>query len=199
MNLYPDLMKSVFKYFLQGLLYVVPISVTVYVIYEVFILLDELIPIDIPGLGILLIFVFITGIGILGNHLISDRIGNYLESVLKRIPLINLIYTSVKDLLSAFVGEKKSFTRPVAVKLFEHSDVRRLGFITNNNHEALGLKEELITVYLPHSYNISGNVYLVPASYVEPLDVISADLMKYTVSGGVTEVGRKEKPPFEVK
>jgi uncharacterized membrane protein len=191
-------MKNVIKYFLQGLLYVVPIGVTIYVIYETFVILDELIPIDIPGLGILLIFVFITTVGVLGSHLVSDRLIKLFEGSLKRIPLINLIYTSVKDLMNAFVGEKKSFTQPVTIKLYENSEVRRLGFITNDNFADLGKNNDLITVYMPHSYNISGNVYLVPASYVEPVDVVPADLMKYTVSGGVTEVRKREKPPLEV-
>ncbi len=192
-------MKNVIKYFFQGLLYTVPISVTIYVIWEVFTLLDALIPINIPGLGILIIFVAITSMGVLGNHLLSDRLLNYFEGGLKKIPLINVIYTSVKDLLSAFVGDKKSFTKPVSIKLYENSQVRRLGFITNDNHEELGVSSDLITVYCPHSYNISGNVYLVPASYVEPLDVISSDLMKYTVSGGVTTVGKRQEPVLETE
>lgn len=192
-------MKNIVTYFLKGLLYVVPIGVTIYIIYETFIILDELIPIDIPGLGILLIFVFITCVGVLGSHLVSDKLIRAFENSLKRIPLINLIYTSVKDLMNAFVGEKKSFTQPVAIKLYEQSEVRRLGFITNDNFAHLGKSNDLITVYMPHSYNISGNVYLVPASYVEPVDVIPADLMKYTVSGGVTEVRKREKPELQVK
>jgi uncharacterized membrane protein len=191
-------MKNLIKYFFQGLLYTVPISVTIYIIWEVFIALDELIPINIPGLGILIIFVSITAIGVLGNYLLSDRLLGYFENGLKKIPLINVIYTSVKDLLSAFVGDKKSFTKPVSIKLYESSEVRRLGFITNDNHAELGVSADLITVYIPHSYNISGNVYLVPASYVEPLDVVSADLMKYAVSGGVTQVSKRE-PAVEEK
>ncbi|HAD96749.1 MAG TPA: hypothetical protein DCG19_05040 [Cryomorphaceae bacterium] len=185
-------MKSIIKYFLQGLLYTVPLAVTIYVIWSVFIMLDGIIPIDIPGLGILFIFLFITAMGVLGSHLLSDRIILVFEGWIKKAPLVNVIYTSVKDLMNAFVGDKKSFSRPVSVKLYEDSQIRRLGFITNDNFKHLGKNNDLITVYIPHSYNISGNMFLVPESYVEPLDVISSDLMKYTMSGGVTSVSNRE-------
>lgn len=181
-------MKSVIKYFLQGLLYVVPISVTLYVIWQVFVMLDSLIPLDIPGLGILLIFIFITVMGVIGRHLISDQIIEIVESYIKKATLINLIYTAVKDLLKAFVGDKKSFSQPVMVKLYENSEIRRIGFITNENFRHLNETNDLVTVYIPHSYNISGNMFLVPATYVQPLHVNASDLMKYAVSGGVTEI-----------
>lgn len=181
-------MRSVIKYFLQGLLYVVPISVTIYVIWEVFVMLDGLIPIDIPGLGILLIFIFITVMGVIGRHLISDTIVDFIEGYIKKATLINVIYTAVKDLLKAFVGEKKSFSKPVIVKFSNEGGLRRVGFVTNDNFKNLNETNDLVTVYIPHSYNISGNMFLVPATYVEPLDVNASDLMKYAVSGGVTEV-----------
>ncbi len=187
-------MKSIIRYFLQGLLYTVPLAVTIYVIWSVFVMLDGLLPIDIPGLGILFIFLFITAMGVLGSHLISDRLILIFEGWIKKAPLVNVIYTSVKDLMNAFVGDKKSFSRPVSVKLYEDSQIRRLGFITNDNFRELGNNNDLITVYIPHSYNISGNMYLVPESYVEPLDVISSDLMKYTMSGGVTSVSKPVDP-----
>jgi len=184
-------MKRIFKYFLNGLLYVAPITITLYLIWEVFYILDGLIPLDVPGLGIILVFILITCIGFLGRHLISDSIGEILETYIKKVPLINVIYTSLKDLLSAFVGDKKSFNRPVLIKLYENSEVRRLGFITNDNFKKMGKNNDLITVYIPHSYNISGNIYLVPESYVKKLDMNASDLMKYTVSGGVTHIDEK--------
>lgn len=181
-------MKSIIKYFLQGLLYVVPISVTIYVIWQVFVVMDGLIPIEIPGLGILLIFVFITVMGVIGRHLISDQIVELFEGWIRKAPLVNVIYTAVKDLLNAFVGDKKSFSKPVIVRLYENSEIRRVGFVTNENFRNLNESHDLITVYIPHSYNISGNMFLVPASYVEPLNVNASDLMKYAVSGGVTRM-----------
>lgn len=183
-------MKQVLKYFMQGLIYVVPVTVTLYVIWETFLLLDNIIPVNIPGLGLVIAFAFITLAGVLANHIISDRIIAMIERQLRRAPLINLIYTAVKDLMQAFVGEKKSFSKPVLVKFMENSELRRLGFVTNNNFEKLSETCDLITVYIPHSYNISGNTFLLPAQYVQPLDANASEIMKYVVSGGVTELSR---------
>lgn len=182
-------MKTLLKYFVQGLIYVVPISVTVYIIWEIFTLIDNLLPIDVPGLGLVIILLFITVVGVVANHLISDKLLGMFEGYLKRAPLISLIYTAVKDLMQAFVGKKKSFSKPVLVKLYENSEIRRLGFITNNNFEKLDESCDLITVYIPHSYNISGNMYLVPAHYIAPIKANASEFMKYAVSGGVTELG----------
>ncbi len=186
------IMTKIFKYFLQGLLYVVPIAVTVYVLWEVVVLLDGIIPLDIPGLGILIIFSFVTMIGVIGRHFISEQIVEIIEGYIKRAALVNLIYTAVKDLLKAFVGDQKSFKKPVVVKFTEDTEVRRLGYMTNENFKNLTNKGDLVTVYIPHSYNISGNVYLVPDRYVEPLDIHPSELMKYTVSGGVTQISEND-------
>lgn len=184
-------MKKILKYFLQGLLYVVPIGVTIYILWMAFVMIDGLLPINIPGLGILIIFISITVIGVISRHLLSDQILELVESYIKRAPLINVIYTAVKDLMNAFVGDKRSFNRPVMVKLYENSEIRRMGFITNDNFRNMNDSNDLITVYIPHSYNISGNMFLVPMSYIEPVNANASDIMKYCVSGGVTRV---EKP-----
>lgn len=181
-------MRSVFKYFLQGLVSVVPITVTVYLIYKAFAIIDNLIPVDIPGLGLLIILSGITLIGMAVNHLVSDSLIAAIERLIKKAPLISLIYTAVKDLTSAFVGKKKSFSQPVMVKFSENSELRRLGFITNDNFEQLQEDCDYLTVYIPHSYNISGNMFLVPRHCIQPIRTNASEFMKYTVSAGVTEL-----------
>ena len=156
-------MKNTLRYFFQGLLVVAPIGITLYILIQLFILLDGLNPFPIPGFGLILTLVAITLIGFIVNNYVSDSIGRWIDNQIKKAPLVSIIYTSVQDLLKSFVGDRKSFTKPVLVKLYENSEIRRLGFITNDNFEKLPhLNEGLITVYCPHSYNISGNVYLVP-------------------------------------
>ncbi len=176
------------RYFLQGLLYIVPISVTVYILTEGFIFLDSLIPLDIPGMGILSVVVAITLIGFIGSFIIALPITTFIENYIKRAPLVKIIYTSVKDLISAFVGQKKSFNKPVLVKVYENSELQRIGFVTDEHPEAISLGKDLITVYVPHSYAVSGQLFVVPRHYVTPLDAQSAEVMKYIISGGVTEV-----------
>ena len=98
------------------------------------------------------------------------------------------IYSSVKDLMSTFVGKKKGFNTPVLIKLYENSTIERIGFITNEDLTTLGIKEGKILVYLPHSYAFSGQLFVVERSYITTVDSSSAEIMKLIVSGGVTEI-----------
>ncbi|MDN3669698.1 DUF502 domain-containing protein [Echinicola jeungdonensis] len=178
--------KRVINYFLKGLLFVVPLAITIYIIYGVIQFLDNLIPITIPGFGILIVFGLITFIGYLASIFITKPIFELLERWLFRIPLVNILYTSIKDLMSAFVGDKKKFNTPVKVDLTEN--ISRLGFITQDNLEVIG-EQDMVAIYFPHSYNFSGNCFLVPRKNVKILEnVKSTDVMKFIVSGGVSEL-----------
>jgi uncharacterized membrane protein len=182
------LLPKLFRYFFQGLLVVGPLGITVYVLYVSFTWLDSLLRLeDYPGLGLLIIIASITFLGYLASTILSKPIFGFLEKLLERIPLVGLIYTSVKDLIEAFVGNKKKFNRPVAVMTNPSTGFKRLGFLTQESLSQFG-QQDLVAVYFPHSYNISGNLVLVPKALVEPLDASSADVMKFVVSGGVSGV-----------
>lgn len=185
-------MKALAKYFLQGLLYIVPIAVTVYVLVEIFIMLDGLIKVDIPGLGIIIILAGITLIGFAGSFFIALPFTSLIERFLRKAPLVKLVYSSVKDLISAFVGKKKSFDKPVLVQIYGNKEVRELGFITSDDLEALNIEGDYIAVYVPHSYAMSGQLHIVPKSAVTPVDAKSADVMKFIISGGVTTIEDEE-------
>jgi uncharacterized membrane protein len=176
--------RRIITYFFRGLLFVVPIALTIYVIYLIIQFLDGILPIPIPGLGILIMLAFITFIGFLASIFITKPLFDIFEKWVFKIPLINILYTSIKDLMSAFVGDKKKFNIPVIVKLSE--GMSRLGFITQDDLTILE-EENLVAIYFPHSYNFSGNLYLVPKDKVRILkNVKSADIMKMIVSGGVS-------------
>ncbi|SFG87768.1 Uncharacterized membrane protein [Algoriphagus hitonicola] len=178
--------RRILAYFLRGLLFLTPLAVTAYVIYAIFLFLDNLIPVPIPGIGILMVLGLITFIGYLASLFFTGRVFEWFERGLVRIPLVNLLYTSIKDLMGAFVGEKKKFSAPVIVQVSEN--LSRLGFITQEDLSIIG-EPELIAVYFPHSYNVSGNVFLVPRDKVKPLQgVKSTDVMKFMVSGGVSSL-----------
>ncbi|PSL05796.1 DUF502 domain-containing protein [Cecembia rubra] len=181
--------RRILTYFFRGLLFVVPIALTIYVIVLIIQFLDGILPIPIPGLGILIMLSFVTFIGFLASIFITKPLFEIFERWVFKIPLINILYTSIKDLMSAFVGDKKKFNTPVIVKMSEN--ISRLGFITQ---EDLGVIEEenLVAIYFPHSYNFSGNLYLVPKENVRILNNIrSADVMKFIVSGGVSHLVRE--------
>ncbi|MFW5707467.1 MAG: DUF502 domain-containing protein [Bacteroidota bacterium] len=181
-------LRRITNYFFQGLLLVAPISITVFVIYKLLEFLDSLLPTTIPGLGLLIIIGSITFIGFAGGAVIRKPIGFIFKRVIERIPLVKILYTSISDLLSAFVGQKKKFTEPVMVIMSRESNIRKLGFITQKDLKSIGIGNDFVAVYLPHSYNFSGNMFIVPAQNVVPVVANSAEFMKFIVSGGVTEV-----------
>jgi uncharacterized membrane protein len=105
-----------------------------------------------------------------------------------KAPLIKIIYTAVKDLISAFVGKKKRFREPVLVRLGNSPDLQRIGFITNNELTILGKANEKVAVYLPHSYAMSGDLFIVPVSNITPIKASSTDVMKFIISAGLTQI-----------
>jgi uncharacterized membrane protein len=181
-------MKKIINYFLQGLLYIVPISVTLYVVYWVFTKIDGILPFQFPGLGLIIIIALITFIGFAGSTIITSPINSFFQRLLKKAPLLQTIYSSMKDLMRTFVGKKKGFNQAVLIKLYENSTIERIGFITNEDLSSLGIKEGKILVYLPHSYAFSGQLFVVEKSYITPIDKPSSEIMKLIVSGGVTEI-----------
>lgn len=181
-------MNKLATYFFRGLLFVVPIALTIYIMILAISWLDNLIPLKIPGLGLLTILAFISLVGYLASTLLAGPLFGLLEDVLSRLPLVSIIYSSLKDLISAFVGDKKKFNQPVLVTLDPVHTIQKPGFITQNDLSNLGLQGQ-VAVYLPHSYNFSGNLFIVPAQYVTPLDAPGAEFMKFIVSGGVSGLG----------
>ncbi|PZX60157.1 putative membrane protein [Algoriphagus ratkowskyi] len=176
--------KRIISYFLRGLLFVTPVVVTLYIIYQTIQFLDNLIPVPLPGIGILMVLALITFVGYLASQFFAQPIFEWFERGLIKIPLVNLIYTSIKDLMGAFVGDKKKFSAPVKVQLSD--TFIRLGFVTQEDMSIVG-EPDMVAVYFPHSYNVSGNVFLVPKDKVTPLvGVKSSDVMKFMVSGGVS-------------
>mgnify|MGYP001391294668 FL=1 len=181
-------MKKIINYFLQGLLYIVPISVTFYVVYWTFQKIDGILPFQFPGLGLIVIIALITFIGFAGSVIIASPINSFFQRLLKKAPLLRTIYSSMKDLMQTFVGKKKGFNQAVLIKLYENSTIERIGFITNENLSSLGIKGGKILVYLPHSYAFSGQLFVVEKSYITPIEKPSSEIMKLIVSGGVTEI-----------
>ncbi len=180
-------MRKLLAYFFQGLIATAPIILTVYLLYVSFVYIDGLLPFTIPGLGLLVIIVSITLVGYLVNLAIRTPLYHFATKLLDKIPLFRVVVTSIKDLLSAFVGKEKKFEYPVRVLLDKENDIERLGFLTQNSLNFIGIEEGKIAVYLPSSYGILGDLYIVPATYVKPLDARAAEAMKFIISGGVSK------------
>lgn len=186
-------MKRIFNYFFKGLLIVFPVFATLYVIINSVTwanerlnsLFFEDLGINIPGLGILTVFLVLVFLGFLFTRAFSRPVLSLVESLFVRTPLVKLVYSSLRDLTEAFVGEKKRFNKPVRVEL--QSGVFRLGFITEEDLARLSLPGHK-AVYCPHSYNFSGNLFFVSAEKITPLDMNASDAMRYVVSAGITKI-----------
>lgn len=185
MKLDRQLLNTLLAYFIRGLLLVVPFALTGYIISLALNWIDGLIKLDIPGLGMAILLVAITFFGYLGSTLLVRSIFDLVESLVIKIPLISIIYTSLKELIAAFVGNKKKFDKPVLVMLDKQEQVYKLGFITQEELKILHLPGS-VAVYLPHSYNFSGDLYLVSKDAITPLAIAGTDVMKFIVSGGIT-------------
>ncbi|CAM3251514.1 MULTISPECIES: DUF502 domain-containing protein [Brevibacillus] len=178
-------MKRAIRYFLEGLLYVIPLAVTVFILYKIFVTVDSWLNLPIPGVGFLLTIVGIFVIGFLASNVLTQGLMSLISQLFEKVPFIKLIYTSIKDLIGAFVGEKKSFDKPVLVTLSQEGFPKAIGFITKEDLEAFGLTDH-VAVYLPQSYNFAGNLLIFPVEQVQILDVDSSEVMAFLVSGGVS-------------
>lgn len=192
------MIKKLFSYFLQGLLYIAPISIVIYIVYSLFNFMDGILQdllvrffgMKIPGLGILILVFFIVLIGFLGNTIIANPLKNLAKNIIERVPFLKFIYEAFDDLVAVFVGKDKKFNKPVLVVINKESNVEKLGFITEDNLDFLD-EDDKVAVYFPHSYNFSGELFIVPKSQVKPIDVSSSQLMKFIVSAGLAGMSSK--------
>lgn len=177
----------VLRSFLQGLLILSPVAITAYVIYTVFDGVDSLVPWVPRGIGFLIIISIVTLIGYMGTRLFVGRILiQGFDYVMEHIPGIRYIYSSIKDIMDSFVGDKKRFNKPVWVCTNLNPEIWRIGFMTQKDIAYLGMHNKA-AVYLPHSYAISGYVIFIDSKYIKPVTKMNAgEAMKFAVSGGVT-------------
>lgn len=181
--------KNFLKNFLQGLVILGPLAVTAYCVYAVFINIDKAIPIlskISPGVGFVTIISIITLVGFIGDKFFLTRwIIAIFDTVLEKIPGIKFIYSSTKDVISSFVGDKKKFNKPVWVRTQIQPEIWRIGFLTQSEID-IEESNKKIAVYLPHAYAISGWVIITNQENVKIIkDMTPAQAMKFAVSGGV--------------
>ena len=186
------------NYFAKGLLIVVPLGAAFLLIFWAVRGVDNALnlsgvlltdtktgkPIYIPGLGILNVVVLILVAGILVTNVVTDPIKRWFNRWLNRLPIFKFLYSSIKDLTEAFVGEEKKFNEPVLVEVNEFG-LKKIGFLVQKDLAALNLPGE-VAVYFPYSYSFAGQVVIISSDKVKPIDKSAADMMKFVISGGVS-------------
>lgn len=210
LRLEPFKWKKLIQYFLQGLLILAPIAITIYSMYWIVSTVDNWLPIfrepvrDLQGniikyqvknygLGFVIILVAIIVIGYLSSFFIQSKIFGLFDSWLEKTPGIKYIYSSVRDFFGAIAGEKKKFNVPVLAKIFA-DDVWIMGFLTDEELEKFDMGAEMVAIYIPQAYNWAGQLYLLPRNRLKKLDKVSpGEAMKYAVTGGVVDTEEEKK------
>ena len=199
MGNFKSVTRRILQYFLQGILVLAPVVITAYVIVNLFNWLDQLIPVYInlsgdpakpfflPGIGFIIVIAGLVIVGYASSFFVVSRMLSFFDHLLEKTPGVKVIYTLVKDFSEAFAGKKRKFQKAILVSIYQ-PDVWQVGFVTNEDLSQFDLKEH-ITVYVPNSYAVAGNLFIVKRERVRPLHGISAtDAMKFAISGGVVEL-----------
>lgn len=191
------ILSALFRYFIKGLLVVIPLGAAFFLLFWAFSSVDDALnlsdklfvnpqtgaPLYIPGIGILSVILVILVAGFIATYLITEPIYNWFSKWLNKLPLFKFIYSSIKDLTEAFVGDDKKLNEPVLVE--DKHGFKRIGFLTQKDMSSFGLKGD-VAVYFPWSYSFAGQVFIVKADQIKPLKISSAQAMKFIISGGVS-------------
>jgi len=188
-------MKKIINYFLQGVLYSAPIGITIFILVQLFYVMDNilnepirnLLQIDFPGFGIILMMILLVLIGMLGQTIFANPFKRMFNRIVEKTPFLRLIYSTINDLIKAVVGNDKKFDKPVLVTMNAETNIKKIGFLTREQLDQLG-ESEMVAVYLPHSYNFSGELFIVPRIHVKPITINSSTMLKFVVSGGVSSL-----------
>lgn len=202
-----ELFKKLFRYFIQGLLIIAPIAITIWAIIAAFNFVDALLPNlvnnifpswigedergnvkKIPGLGFVVIILLVIGVGWISHNFIMGSFISFFDQWMTRTPVIKFLYTSTKDFFEAFAGDKRKFNKAVLANVFSE-DVWIVGFLTDEEMQKFEFGAEQVGVYVPQAYNFAGQLYILPRDKVRRIDRITAgEAMKYAVTGGVVDL-----------
>ena len=182
--------KQIFRYFIQGVIILAPIGITAYLLYLMFDKVDGILRpyVNIPGLGFIIIIAFIILVGWFSSHFLMGSFISFFDQWMERTPVIKFIYSSTKDFLEAFAGDKRKFHKAVLANVFAE-DVWIVGFLTDEEMTKFEMGADKVAVYVPQAYNFAGQLYILPREKVRKIDSItSGEAMKYAVTGGVVDM-----------
>jgi uncharacterized membrane protein len=206
------ILKRILRFFMQGLLIIAPIAITVWAIVTAFNFVDDLLPNllnkifpswikedsngnvkKIPGLGFIVVIAFVIFVGWISSNFIMGSFINFFDGWMARTPVIKFLYTSTKDFFEAFAGDKRKFNKAVLANVFSEQ-VWIVGFLTDEEMSKFELGAEFVAVYVPQAYNSAGQLYVLPREKVKMIDKItSGEAMKYAVTGGVVDLDAERK------
>lgn len=188
--------KNFISHFVQGLLIIAPLAITMFILYRIFDFIHTTFhflgvivhPLVDPFIIIAVLIFLIYAVGKLSSVLIFTPVYYRIQKDFEKVPFIRAVYSSIKDILSAFVGSKRKFNKPVLVTVDKANDIKQIGFLTQEDLSNMDIIKDYVAVYMPFSYGLSGKLLVVHKDNITPLNVSATDAMKFVVSGGVTHV-----------
>lgn len=201
------IMRAARTYFFTGLVVLLPVIVTLYILWAAFSLTDNFLGSIIelffgrrvPGAGAVLTLLLTLGVGVFAANVMGRKIIVFLESLVSRIPLVRSIYQSVKQLLDAFGTNKMSFKQVVMVE-FPREGMYSIGFLTNEQPKSMArvLDQDVVTAFVPTIPNITtGFFLLIPREKVKFLDLSVEEGLKMIISAGVFTPAEPDAEPSE--
>src|SRR4030042_4008345 len=181
------LIRVLVKYFINGLLVLIPFMLTIWIVKWVLSAWDTtagaIFNFDIPGLPLVMSIIVIIVVGYMASWWISAKVVSYIDGIFNKVPVVQFIYRVIKDTLTNFLGEKKAFRRVAVVKIPD-TNIKMLGFVTSEDLDYIGFKNH-VAVYVMQSMQWAGITLLVPKEDVEILEGVKMeDVMRFIVSGG---------------
>ncbi len=192
-------LRKLLQIFLQGLIILAPIVITIWAVTSLFNFIDRILPdlfedaipqfskYYLPGMGFIVALLLIFVVGYISSSFVVGKLVELFDSILEKTPGIKIIYSTLKDFFEAFAGNKRKFDQSVLVAIHAE-EVWQIGFITQQDVREFGLND-FVAVYVPQSYAFAGHLYFVKRQRVRLLtDIGPADAMKFAISGGVTNI-----------
>lgn len=204
------MLKKVRNYLITGLIILLPLIVTVYVITAIFNAVDGVLrPVvefiigrSVYGLGFVLTIGFILGVGAIGTNVLGKKVIEYGEGILTKIPLVRNIYLTVQQIINALFLKNKTAFRKVVIVEYPRKGLYQVGFLTGEGVGEVQTKtsEEVINVFIPTTPNpTSGMLILVPESDVTYLEMTVEEGLKFIISGGTVVPAKKELKASEFR
>lgn len=191
-------MRHIGRIFLTGVLTVLPVLATVYLLIWLFTAAESFLgkPLQwfIPeglyhaGMGLAMGIVVIFVVGVLMRAYIVRRLFEFAEKLLLRVPLIKTIYAAIRDFFGLFAGQDDDVALQVVTVRLPGSDMRLMGFVTRDHFsdlpEGVGNEGE-VAVYLPMSYQIGGYTVFMPRSQITPIPMSREQAMRFVLTAGL--------------
>lgn len=197
-------MRYVYRVFLKGLLAVLPLAVTGYLLvwlattFESLFkpLLSQLLPENdyVPGMGVGLGIIGVFVIGLMLQAWFMQRLWGWGEKLLDRMPLVRQIYGALKQLVDYLGGNEQPEGSTAVMVSYGEPPVRLLGLVTSSdvNYAPQDAEERLVAVFLPWSYQVGGFTVYVPRSSVEKIELSREEVLRLAITAGVSGDNHKQ-------